>query len=146
MKKKKRESWLKKRERKNNTKIMHLLKDETKKKKNRRYTLKGNTWVETKESSWKRCLKMPILWILQVNTVKGMTTLLWAQNHFLSFYFLCLPHRNLSPVTTEKDLKKCVLCVSDMKGETIQTYESILHILKFEWKHFNPERIGKSVK
>lgn len=32
-----------------------------------------------------------------------------------------------------------------MKGEVIQIYESILHILKCECKHFNLERIGENV-
>ena len=56
------------------------------------------------------------------------------------------PTLSLSPVTTVKVLKKCVLCAYDMKIDVIQAYELTLHALIIECKHFNPERFGESVK
>lgn len=61
-------------------------------------------------------------------------------------FLFCLeyPHNNPNLVTTRKT-SKSVLCVGDMKGETIQTFQLVLHILNNEWKNFIPETLGENV-
>lgn len=60
-----------------------------------------------------------------------MVTLTLNQKPLVS-HFLEYPHLNPSLVTIRKTSKVCVLCVGDMKRETIQTCELILHILNYE--------------